>query len=1294
MKKIVKLSLIFAIFILHSVFIKSVYSNRMPVEKSNNSFIEADRSQFPSSGSDISEEQVRGFLDENGVPLFSQNDKVKNSEDSLQSDAISERILNGLTAGDFLGTSVAGAGDVNGDGYEDVIVGAPLSDYTGANSGRAYIYYGGAIFNSTPDKVLSGLAGELLGTSVAGAGDVNGDGYDDVIVSLTGYLSSTGRVYIYFGGADMNTTRDIILTGEATGDYFGNSVAGAGDVNGDGFADVIVGAPYKTSNTGKAYVYFGGSVMNNVVDVTLIQNIASEFFGFSVSSAGDFNGDGYSDVIVGAYGYSNSAGRTYMYIGVNTVDNIADMTLLGFIIFESFGYSVSSAGDFNGDGYSDIVIGGYAFSNSMGRVYLYFGGAVLNSNPNIVFTGENSLDQFGKSVSGAGDVNGDGFDDVIIGAENFSSGTGKAYVFNGGNSLDNNADKILPAEYAGDKFGLSVSGCGDLNGDGNSDFIVGAPNNDQNGTSSGRAYVYFNSMSGTDIEDLTIIGEAAANYFGHSISKAGDVNGDGYGDIIIGAFGHNTNQGRAYIFFGGSPMNNTADLTITGISIGDAFGHSVSSAGDVNGDGFSDVIVSAYGYNSYSYQGRAYIYYGGSSMNSTADVILTGAAAGDNFGYGISSAGDLNGDGYSDVIVGAYGYNAGSDLGRAYIFFGGSPMNNTADVTLNGFTAGDQFGFSVSSADDVNGDGYSDVIVGAYKYNGGTEQGRAYIYLGGSNMNSSADIILTGVSSGDRFGFSVSTAGDVNGDGYSDVIVGAQSYSSGRGRAYIFYGGTSMNSTSDLILTGVTEFGEFGYSVSAAGDVKDDGYSDVIVGARYGGEFKGSAHIFFGAASMNNAEDIFYTGENSTDLFGKSVSGAGDVNGDGISDVLISAYFNDEGGNDAGKAYLYFSTSPVVIPRIISVKDVPFDQGGKVKIKWNRSGFDYINQNVITNYLVEISDPPGTNGFYWETLTNIPASTNPSYQYTAATPNDSLGGNNGVFFYRVTAQTSNINQFWQSNIMSGYSLDNLSPAAPANLAAFPDMNSVYLSWDSNTESDMHRYNLYRNGIFLSESFGNNYDDATVMEDSVYNYTVTAVDIHGNESPLSNIVNVNYNFAGTLNLTVVMEGFYNAVSNTMSISDTAIVYFRNSGSPYAIADSSKAVINSNTLTGSFKMFNAVTGNYFIEIKHRNTIETWSSIAVSYTSLSTINYNFSNLSTKAYGSNQKQVDASPVRFAIYSGDVNQDGTIDLTDGSLIDNDSFNFASGYLPTDVNGDEIVDVSDGVFADNNALNFVGKITP
>ena len=178
-------------------------------------------------------------------------------------------------------------------------------------------------------------------------------------------------------------------------------------------------------------------------------------------------------------------------------------------------------------------------------------------------------------------------------------------------------------------------------------------------------------------------------------------------------------------------------------------------------------MVGAYGYNSFT--GRAYIYYGGQNMNTSPDIVLTGEAINNYFGFFVSKAGDVNGDGYSDVIAGAFGYN--SSTGRAYIFYGGVSMNNIADVTMTGAAANNNFGVSVSNAGDVNGDGYSDVIVGSDIYSSST--GRAYIFFGGSVMNNTVDVTLTGVATFNYFGGSVSTAGDVNGDGFSDVIVGA-----------------------------------------------------------------------------------------------------------------------------------------------------------------------------------------------------------------------------------------------------------------------------------------------------------------------------------------------------------------------------------------------------------------------------------------------------------------------------------------------------------------------------------------
>jgi hypothetical protein len=244
---------------------------------------------------------------------------------------------------------------------------------------------------------------------------------------------------------------------------------------------------------------------------------------------------------------------------------------------------------------------------------------------------------------------------------------------------------------------------------------------------------------------LAITGEATNNFLGISVSSAGDVNGDGFRDVIVGAYGYSSNKGRAYIFLGGSSMDNVADVTMTGELSSNRFGISVSSAGDVNNDGYSDVIVGAdqYGAN----DGRAYIFLGSAVMDNTADVIMTGENPGDFFGLSVSSAGDVNNDGYSDVIVGAYAYN--SSRGRAYIYLGGVSMNNAYDVAMNGVVGATKFGVSVCSAGDVNGDGYSDVIVGAKDFNSST--GMAQIFFGGSPMNQFADLTMNGESTSNSF---------------------------------------------------------------------------------------------------------------------------------------------------------------------------------------------------------------------------------------------------------------------------------------------------------------------------------------------------------------------------------------------------------------------------------------------------------------------------------------------------------------------------------------------------------------
>ncbi len=1259
----------------------------------------------------VTEARLKSLTDENGQKLVQPEE---------EGDAMQERFLTGFAASDNFGFSVSSAGDVNGDGYSDLIIGAPLNDGGASNAGRAYIYYGGAIINSGVDVILTGLtAGDQFGYSVSSAGDVNGDGFSDVIVGANlndAGGSNAGRGYIFFGGSSMNNVADVILTGVAASDNFGTSVSTAGDVNGDGYSDVIVGANANDaggSNAGRAYVYFGGSIMNNTADVLLTGEAASDGLGFAVANAGDVNGDGYGDVLIGATGNDaggTSAGRAYVYFGGSLMNSTADVIMTGAAANDQFGVSVSTTGDVNGDGYSDVIVGANlndAGGTDAGRAYIYYGGSSPDNAADLLLTGVVAGDRLGASVSTAGDVNGDGYSDVIAGAPLNDAGganAGRSYIFFGGSNMNNTPDFSRSGEAANDQYGLPVSNAGDMNGDGYSDIIVGAIANDAGGTNAGRAYLYLNSMTGIDIADEIFQGVAAGDLFGNSISGGNDINGDGYEDLIVGAYTNDTvKTGRTYVYFGGIIQDNIADMTITGAAAGDQFGISVSHTGDLNSDGFGDVIIGANGNDSGgAISGRAYIYFGGVVPDTVADVIMTGEAADDNFGFSVSSAGDVNDDGFNDVIVGAPQNDAFSlnNAGRAYIYFGGSTMNNVADVILSGLTINDKLGNSVSPAGDMNADGYGDVIVGAFLT--GNNAGSAYIYFGGSAPDSTADMTLNGETSNDQFGASVASAGDMNGDGYSDVIIGANGNDSGgsnSGRAYVYLGGAFPNIDADVIMTGAATGDQFGFPVSSVGDVNGDGYSDVSVAANFndaGGIDAGSAYIFFGGRIPDNVPDVIMVGEAAQDRFGNDVTFAGDLNDDGLSDVIAGASYNDNGGTNAGKAYLYYSSAPSVKPILNTVKDVPNDQGGQIYLKWARSGYDVNNISTITDYIVYRSFPPSAGQFSWEARAVIPATKRPFYTFTDITPFDSLSGNSGTVYYQIMARTSNSSQFWLSGIMSGRSIDNIAPLMVSPFTAAPVVNNVLLNWKRSTSPDLLNYVLYRSTsptidpetepVFATTTDSTYLDTAPLS--GVYYYFIVAQDIHNNKSPVAIAESPNM----TLNLTMFIEGFYNAGSDSQ-VSDTVQVELRNSASPFAVADQTSAVVSANG-TVQLKFGNAANGSYYIAVKHRSSIETWSAGTIALSRTTPANYNISTSSSQAFGGNMIQVDASPVRFAIYGGDVNQDGTVDATDVSTIDNDASNFISGYVVTDLTGDEFVDGTDFAIADNNAANFVSVVRP
>jgi hypothetical protein len=445
----------------------------------------------------------------------------------------------------LFGLAVSGAGDVNNDGYDDVIVGAHSENTNSGHAGRGYIF--------------SGATGELLctlvspndqgeghfGLRVSGAGDVNNDGYDDVIVGASpedADYENAGRAYVFSGGGEGSRTvlgellHSFVSPNPEPSGRFGGSVSGAGDVNNDGYDDLIVGAsetdPWSGPlGEGRAYIFSGqtGGLLYTLVSPSALvsPNDPTGYFGNWVSDVGDVNSDGHDDVIVGAW-YEDTeflnAGKAHVFSG-QTGQLLYTLVSPNPEANGHFGILVSGAGDVNNDGYPDVIVGALEDPGSSpreaGRAYVFSGttGDLLHT---LVSPNEETEGWFGV-VSGAGDVNNDGCDDLLVGAcyeDADYVNMGRAYVFSGETGLclyelvSPNQESLEGSSSA--YFGIAVSGAGDVNNDGWPDVIIGASSEDPGSSpvDAGMAYVF--SFCPFSTPDVLAVGPSLVSIEGPS----------------------------------------------------------------------------------------------------------------------------------------------------------------------------------------------------------------------------------------------------------------------------------------------------------------------------------------------------------------------------------------------------------------------------------------------------------------------------------------------------------------------------------------------------------------------------------------------------------------------------------------------------------------------------------------------------------------------------------------------------------------------------------------------------------
>jgi hypothetical protein len=939
-----------------------------------------------------------------------------------------------------LGLHISSAIDVNGDGFDDLVLGDPSSAPDGSYTGACYTIFGhlGPFAPSLPLPSLDGTNGfkltggrDIIHPGIAvGGGDVNGDGFDDLLVGVydipgdpdVPYSYSSSGVCVVFGhGAPFSSSTDIStlgpdaafrISGLYVNSYNQMGLTGPADVNGDGFDDIIIG----DSSEGSVHVIFGHArpfprtispyKLNGHNGFSVTRGYYDGDFGETVSSAGDVNGDGFDDLLIGAPGYYGYGEYSRSYSGVSYVvfgqggafpKEFSVSRLDGTNGFEfargrvDVALGISAAGDMNGDGFDDLIVGS---PNEFNGFYGQFGGAAyvifghdgafprtlqpsqLNGRNGFTIEAANDGERVGSSVSGIGDINGDGFDDLIVGAPDaYSSESmfgGRAYVVFGplrglGNEasfLDSDGDLVTihiehgllrPSDFTFANSEGAMPGGRTLNSLTLPDVTTSITIHARQTAGQGDGFTSVGFLEGTGsalnrvLVDGTLGGLAAKSVGSLTVRAFGSpddtlhtvirhdvgtfsVDEDFTGSIEIGGSLGTLKVGGAIHDADISIHKNVRRLAVKG-GISDANIRVLGTEEwlpsknrpartveviNVGGDiGRTDFL---FGYDSFGLPSRADAQLGTLTVHGrwTASNLALGVLAGSDQLFGTSD----------DSVIGGGSAAVLSAIGRLVIHggVGGSSADGDyfgilAEHIVSGRIAGNRLKLS---------NGADKVALGAtgdFELQDGLPRSSdppLISVVTPSDLNGRRGFQIRGIRG---VYLSLSAAGDINGDGFGDVVAGA--FGGGgdyHGSAYVVFGKssgfppvidvTSLDGQNGFAIDGPgNRFSYFGQSVSSAGDVNGDGIDDLIVGASGArtGTSRGAAYIIYGTRSgfapsiavndLNGTNgSILNDGER--DKFGFSVSGVGDVNGDGLADILVTAAY--DGFDDAGAAYLVF----------------------------------------------------------------------------------------------------------------------------------------------------------------------------------------------------------------------------------------------------------------------------------------------------------------------------------------------------------------------------------------------------